>query len=270
MILIILFYLFSIYLNSEYQLKFNLLFSVEYSFDLYFINKEANNNFFYSGRIENIKEVLDINEKAKEKSYKIKDGNHPLVFILDEKYISNISLFPTDTIFIIEEGIALCINNEYNNYTLFAIVNYQDWYYLELTRNYYITIGKKMDDTMNNFLSILVVFSILASILSVYIMNRIIKRIDQDNILNIHALIVIILYILMVMNASIGISFLIFKDKSYMFSTEYVTILMYSLYKSVFFTTMFIILLGHGTITFDEWGTLFKKLNKKILSKASS
>jgi hypothetical protein len=184
---------------------------------------------------------------------------------LDEKYINNISLFPTDTIFIIEEGIALCINNEYNNYTLLAIVNYHYLDFLELKRNYYITIGKKMDDTMNNFLSILVVFSILASILSVYIMNRMVKRIDQDNLLNIHALIIIILYILMVMNASIGISFLIFKDKSYMFSTEYVTILMYSLYKSVFFTTMFIILLGHGTITFDEWGTLFKKLNKKIL-----
>jgi hypothetical protein len=255
----------SLYLSAEYQLKYNIFLNDDYSFNLDFINNESDNNFFYWGKIENIRDVIDIIRNEKEKIYKIKDGNHPLISISVKKYINNISLFPTETIFVIEERLKKYIKNEYNNYTLFAIYEYEYWDFLENEDNYYLTIGKKLDNSTNNILLFLIVFSLIINISGSIIIKIILKRTDIENILPIHYLITSCLFILFLTNVVIGIAFLLYEDKSYYFFTEYMTFFLYSSYKSMLYTTIFIVLLGYGTLIFFDWAEKFKNLNKKIL-----
>jgi hypothetical protein len=66
-------------------------------------------------------------------------------------------------------------------------------------------------------------------------------------------------------NFVIGIVYFIYEDKAYYFLTEFITLFCYSYYRSIFYSTIYLILTGLGTILFFDFEERFKNLYKKIL-----
>ena len=258
-----------IYCKDEYEFSFDIFFSGNIKFNLDLINQRVNDDeSFYSGSMDDIDDILDIdffNKKAV-----LKNGNYPLVYISDRSMIKYINLFPITTIFIIHKQFIQSLQSEYKNYTIFSLdtgyefFSFYSQYYGKLNF-YYIKIGKKIDNNIESILNLLIFISTLICLLISFIMRKIIKKISQENQLPIYFLICSISDLLFITNIGNGLSFLFFKNEEYYFITEYMTLFMYSFYKSVFYAVMVFILLGWTTIIFYGFGERFKKINKKIL-----
>ena len=271
LIFLFLFLLFnSIDSYEEYQLSFEIFLSGDKKFDLYLIN--GNQNLFYSGKIENIEEILYKNSKINEKNknnYQI-EGNYPLIYILDKNYIKYINLFPINTIFVIPYDYIGKINNSYDNYTIFSLLGSYfefEFYssYLKKENFYYVKIGKKSNETTQNNLNLFLFLNIFISLGISLIIRNAIKKVEQEDHLPIHFLIKSISDILFITNLLNNLSLLFFKDKEYFYVIEFMLIFIYSFYKSIFYASMILILLGFTTISFYGWGPNFKKINLKIL-----
>ena len=263
---IIFFSSFSLYCNQEYQLKYDFLLQGESAYDLDLINNQNNNNLFYSGQIENIEEILYI---IKDYNHSLTDGKHTLINMLGANYFKYINLFPTKTIFIIWESNKPYIKNYYTNYTFFSIYNGDYILYSKYFNKkdiYYVKLGKKFDNTLLNVLYFLFFFSLFTILFISIIMKRVINNSDQINRLPIHLLIVSVSYLLFSVHILNGIFFIFCQNKNYSFFAEYMTLFLYSFYKSIFYTTIILILQRWATIRFFGLGQKFKKINKIILA----
>ena len=116
---------------------------------------------------------------------------------------------------------------------------------------------------LNNFIYILLFFSIFISIVLSFIMTKMLKSLDLNYQLYIHYLMCICSYLLFVTNFINAVYFLYFKNLEYCFIMEYATLLIYSFYKSNIFSIIILLSLGWGTIIFGL-GNIFKKLNRII------
>ena len=185
---------FSFYANDKYQISFDIFLSVDISFDLDSFNIANKYNLFYSGSIEDIQDILNISIiSKKEKKIIIKEGNHPLVYIIDNYNINYINLFPTTTIFIILKDCIKYLNDEYKNYNIFILDNNYE-YEFSIYNDYfsednfsYVKFGKKIDEAMNINFYILILISIFISLLISIIIRKLKKRINLENQLPINS-----------------------------------------------------------------------------------
>jgi len=266
MTFIILFSSFSLYCNEDYLLGHVAFLEGESRYNVNLINNPNNNNLFYSGRIENIEETVYINRinKGEEKTT-LKDGNHPLVNILNINYIKYINLFSTKTIFIIEKNITKNIKNVYLNYTFFTINNGNLIYSLNLEKKIsYVKLGKKLDNTMNFALALLPLFSVFTIIFILFIIKREIINTDPINQLPFYFLIINMLCLLFFVHLeNLALSSVLFIIEYPSFAA-YISLFTHSFYKCIFYTTIILILEGWATISFFGYREKFKKLRKKI------
>ena len=268
-IILLLYLLFSIYSTEEYQLSFNIFLSGEVKFDLNLINRSKNNNnLFYSGSIIDIEKIVNINNK--EIDDELVKGSYPLVYILKSSYIKYIKYFQTNTKFIIPKEYSSFITDSYKDYTIFITEDYNMEFtfyvqYLAKGKYFYAKIGKKLDKTTENNLYPLLFFNTFIGLtISIMMRNRI-KALEIENQLPIYFLIISVSDLLFIVNLSNDLSFLFFKNKEYFFISEYMALIMYSFYKSIFYASLFFILYGWSIISFYGVGEKFKKANKKIL-----
>lgn len=268
-IIIFSFLIFQIYANEEYELSFDLFLSGEIKFDLDLFNKnnENNNKLFYSGRIKNIKQTLNFNDNIKNKV----NEKDILIYILNKEYIKYINLFESQTKFVIIKEFIEELKDVYQNYTIFLLDDVQNpefisyINYLEEQKMYFVKIGKKIGVSMKIKLFIFLFLNISISLTISIIFRKRIKEMEQDNLLPINFLIYIISDILLITNFFNDISYFFIQSKEYFFIGEYITLLMYSFYKSIFYTSMILVLSGWTTISFFGVGERFKKIHKKIL-----
>ena len=268
------FILFSLFLlincKVQYQLSLDIFFYKDIKFNLDLINKRLDKEIsFYYGLINEIEEIININT-FNNKKVELKDGNFPLVYISDWENIRYINLFPITTIFIIQKEDIKYLKNGYQNYTIFSLDSSNEFFlfYNEIIDQinlFYIKIGEEIDDNMKLILYIIIFINTFICLLISLSLTKIIKKMNQENLLPIYFLIRTISNLLFSVNIGNGLSFLFFYNKEYYFIIEYITLFLYSLYKSVFYSLISFILLGWTTIFFYGIGERFQKLNKKIL-----
>ena len=268
-ILILLYSIFSIYSDDEYQLSFVIFLSGEVKFDLNLINKSNENAFtFYSGSIKDIEKIVHIGDK--EKSVEITKGNYPLVYILNSIYINYIKYFPKSTKFIIPKEYSSYTKEFQKNYIIFTsedinleFTNYAQ--YITKDKYFYIKIGKKLDTLMEKNLYLLLFLNTFICLMISIIIRKKIKKLEIENRLPIYFLILSASDLLFILNFSNDLSFLFFRNKNYFFITESMTLCMYSFYKSILYSSLFFILFGWSIISFYGIGEKFKTVNKRIL-----
>ena len=259
---------YGIYGNEKYQLLIHNFFTGEILYDIDLFNEGINKNNLYYGSIENILNIINkeiINSETINNI--LKDLNYPLIYIQEKKYIEYINLFPIKTIFIVFDDLIGYLKNRNNIHNIYSIsIKYRDSFYpngLNPKNHYYIKVGKKNDNILENYLYVLLVLSIVICITICFILTKILKNRREEIQMAIHFLICISSYLLLVSNFINGIFYLFFKNREYCFLMEYTTILIYIFYKSNIFSIIILVLLGWGTIFFG-WGRKFKKLNKNI------
>ena len=269
---IITFILFLLFLSEsiqEYQLSIDIFFSGELKFDLILYNNKDINKF-HSGSIENIDKILyKKNKKTSKDEIAVKSGSHPLVNIYETNYIEYINLFPKKTIFLVQEQ-----NNRrldlYTNYTIFMVSD-NDFYqnnihdYINQKYFYYAKIGKKLDIGTENTLNFFLFANIFISLLTAFIFRKILKKTADINKLPVHFLISSLADLLFITNFIGGLSYLLFNGSDFYFLTEFSKIFLYAFYKSIYYSTIIMILSGWQTIFFLGLGQRFKKINKRIM-----
>ena len=269
-ILLFFYLLFSIYSTEEYQLSLDIIFHGAEKYDLYLVNQpNVNNRIFYSGSMINIEELVSLYDK--EMKDEIFKGNYPLVYILGKHYIKYIKYFGTDTKFIISNDLIYDIEDSYKNYTIFLIDNYNrvfEYSALEIKGNklYYVTIGKKLDKTLEIIIYIFLFFNTFASLIIYIIMRIKMKYLEIRNRLPIYIFIRSSSYALFFANILNNISFL-FYGKLYfsVFSEQIgnISLFMYSVYKMRFYSLLYFILFGWSIISFYRVGR--RKISKVFL-----
>ena len=259
---------FSLYSLHEYQLSFDKFLTGSIRFDLDLYNNTLDKNFFYSGSIEDIDDILNIH--SQEKAI-LKKGSHPLVYILNKNYIQYINLFPKNTIFIILEEFFENLTKNNKDYIIFTMGEEEKYEFIVYSavykseHLYYVKLGKQLDGNMKKNIYFILFFNIFISISISIIMRKVIKKVDEEFLLPIHSLIIAISEILTIINFCNSLSFIIFRYLEFNFVTEYMTLFIYTFYKSIFYTTVLVILLGWTIISFFGWESTFKNLSKKIL-----
>ena len=91
------------------------------------------------------------------------------------------------------------------------------------------------------------------------------KAINHIYHLPIHFLISTLSILLFVCNFINGLLFFGFRKSKYYYLVEFVTLLIYSFYKSLFFATIILALFGWLTISFFDYTYSFKIVNRIIL-----
>ena len=256
--------------NDEFYLSIDMLISgsSKYKISLFNKNEEfSDNDLFYSGTSENIETILITSYNKEGKAKTIIEEKHPLVFMLDQCLCEYIKFFSVDTIFIINEK---CINKKdnYSDHTIFLIEDDTNYfkYLIERENFYYVKIGKDLDMDMKIFLYIVIGMTMLASIFLSFIMKRILKNMDEDNILIINFLICHVSDLLFMANIGNCLSFFFFMGREALdFLSEYIIVFLVALYKGSFYTIAILLLRGWMTTTFISIGDNFKKYYKRLL-----
>ena len=156
------------------------------------INKKAgisDKDLFYSGPVEYIENILVNAYNTKEKNQAIDNEKHPLVFMFDACLFEYINYFPIDTIFI---TLPRCIiyKNNYSDYTIYTLTEGIEYLTNPIIMGsyYYAKIGKDIDDDIKIFFYIVLGMTLLTSIFLSFIMKRVLKNMDETNILLINFL----------------------------------------------------------------------------------
>ena len=137
---------------------------------------------------------------------------------------------------------------------------------LQKSSVYYIKLGKDIEKNMNIFLYIIIGITGLINIFLSFIMKRILKNMNEDNVLLINYLICNISDLLFMANVGNCLSFFFFMGKQALdFLSEYVVIFLLALYKGSFYTSAILLLKGWMTTTFTSIGDNFKKYYKRLL-----
>ena len=267
-IIFFLFLLLSEVLNGEYQLLIHKFLFGEISYDMDLINQNNNNDDLnYYGLIENIQNILDIEFINLESiNALMKRKKNHLLYILNKEDLHYINFFPNNIFFIVKKDLIEFLEDGYQNYNIFSLNCEKESSFsklLNLKKKYYVKIGKRIDDILQNFLYILIFLSAFICIIISFIMTKIITNLNGYHQLGISFLICISSYLLFISILINAVYFSFFKNRQFCFIMEYTTILIYSFYKSNLYPILLLILLGWGTIFFG-WGQKFRKLNKLI------
>ena len=256
--------------QDKYLLSLDMLLSGSTKYDLNLINRKkdaSDSDLFYSGSAEYMDNII-VNAYNKQGKYTtIKEKRHPLVLMLDICLFEYINYFSTDSIFVINHN---CNNfkPEYENYTIFSIVQDANYFKFLLQKSsvYYIKIGREIEKNMNIFLYVIIGITVLLNIFLSFIMKRILRNMNENNVLLINYLICNISDLLFMANVGNCLSFFFFMGKQALdFLSEYVVIFLLALYRGSFYTSGILLLKGWMTTTFTSIGDNFKKYYKRLL-----
>ena len=257
--------------SDNYYLSLDMLISgsTKYKLDLLNRNEKASDNdLFYSGSAENMENILLSAYNNKEKYSTIKDKSHPFVLMLDECLFEYINYFSTNSLFVINHKCLVNIKTNYKNYKIFYLVDDSAYlrYLLEKSSIYYIKLGKELEKGMNIFIYVILGLTMLINIFLSFIMKRILRNMDDDNVLLVNYLICNIADLLFMANIGNILSFFFFMGKQALdFLSEYIIVFLLALYKGSFYTSAILLLQGWMTTTFVSIGDNFKKYYKRIL-----
>ena len=255
--------------NDVYYFFIEKLFSGYSRFKLSLTNKKidtSDNDIFYSGSGEYIENILFDPYSTRKSDEDIRNEKHPLVFMFNLCFLEYINYFPENTLFIIAPH---CINNQnnYPDYTIFTIleglVNLHNG--LISGSYFYIKIGKDIDNSMKIFFYIIIGISILISIFLCFIMKRVLKNMDENNLLLTNFLICHISDLLLVAIIGNCLSFFFFMGQSIDSYLQYLILFLIGLYKSGFYTLAILLLKGWMIITFDDLTSRFQVYFKRLL-----
>ena len=256
--------------ENEFYLSLEMLLSGNSKYKLTLNNRKegtSDNDLFYSGFAEDIEKILIDRYNRKDGYETLKNEKHPLVYMMNLCILEYINYFSTDTIFVVDEKCNI-YKSDISNYNVFSIEDNSNYFQYLIAEEsiYYIKIGKDLDLNMEIFFYIILGLSMLISIFLSFIMKKILKNMDEENILLINFLICHISDLLFLANIGNSISFLFFMGRDSLdFLSEYVIVFLLALYKGSFYTTAILLLKGWMTTTFIPLGDNFKKYYKRLL-----
>ena len=257
--------------KDNYILSFDMLISGSSKYEITLINKKSqisDEDIFYFGTVEYMENIIINSYNKREKLELIRKEKHPLVLMLENCLSEYINYFSTDTKFIIDQK---CINNNNNNYSDYTIfsVGQQLAYYIYMVKGesfYYVKIGKDIESSTKIFFYIMIGVTTITSVFLCFIMKRVLRNMDETNILLINFLISHISDLLFMAVIGNCLSFFFFMGKESLdFLSEYILVFLVSLYKGGFYTSAIFLLQGWMTTTFISIGDNFKKYYKRFL-----
>lgn len=254
--------------EKEYILSLELHFSGNTKYDIELFNRKSgisDNDLFYCGNVEYMDQILIEAYSSEKKSASIKNENHPLVFMFETCLFEYINYFPSDTMFVVSSS---CLNyaQNYSEYTIFSIS--QDIAYYKLLREdfYYVKIGKALEEDMKIFFYIMIGVTLTTSLFLRFIMRRILKNMNLNNLLLINFIICYVSDLLLIVNITNCFSFFVFTEKeAFDYIFEYIMVFMLSLFKGMLYSAAILMLKGWMIITFNFSGNNFKKYLKRLM-----
>ena len=191
---------------------------------------------------------------------------HNLLFIPNKYYFDYIKYLPKSTIILIPKKFANQLIN-YENYEDYYIFTTQDDISLENTlfkienRYYVVKIGQNYTD--NNFIFISITLTVILCFMGSIIYSYLIKHSEVTDILPVQKLINKFPIFLCLLNIFIYICFINSYNEydTYYIIIKYISLFLYSLYKSIFLSLLILLLNGWMTLYFIGWA---EKLNKVI------
>ena len=258
-----------VFLKSEdvFYLSLDKLISGNGLYELSLINRKngvSDNDLFYSGTAEYMETVIT---KAYHKIDRLKSEKHPLLFMFDTCLFEYINYFPRDSIFVIDQKCVNQIQNHYD-YTIFSVIDESLYFHYQIGRGdfYKAKIGKELENNMKIFFYILIGVCLLTSIFLSFIMSRVLKRMDENNILLVNFLICHISNILFISVVGNCLNFFLLMGTGSMdFISEYLFVFFNALYKAAFYTNVILILRGWMTTYFALELDSYKKYYKRLL-----
>ena len=216
----------------------------------------SDKDLFYSGSFEYLTDILS---DKKDKYDSIREENHPFVFNFGCKF-EYIKYFKPETVFVIGQ---FCYNYEenYYDYTIFSTYQESDYFRDQLITDdfSYVSIGKELEDYMKIFFYVVIGMNFLINIFLSFIMKRIMRNMNLNNILLINFLIIRLSNYLFIANIFYTISFFFFE-----YLPEYMSLII-APYKATFYIDALLIIKGWMITHFDISREIFKKNIKRSI-----
>ena len=233
----------------------------DFGFDNFFKSMESELNRIYRGRF--LSEKNDIEKKENSKQKILSMESHNIIYISNKLYLDYIKYLPKSTIILTQRQFAKDIQN-YQDLYIFTIKN-GIALSSALTRSentyYKVKIGQNFENI--NFILIFLGISVLICIIGYAIYSYLLKRNEEEDILPVQNLIVKFPQYLCLLNILMYFSFICSYNDSdgYFVLVKFISLFLYSLFKSMFICILILLLNGWMTLTFIDWA---KKLNKAI------
>ena len=189
--------------------------------------------------------------------------NHNIVYFSNKLYFNYIPYLPKSTIILTNRQFAKELKN-YDDYYIFTI---NDGISLSSSiarseNNYYkVKIGQNFENTNLIFISLSITVALCFLFAMIY--YCLLKRFNADNILPVQNLVSKFPQYLGLLNIMMYFSFIYsFNDPNgYLVVFKFVSMFLYSLFKSIFICILILLLSGWMTLSFIDWA---KKLNRVI------
>ena len=250
--------------DDNFYLSLDKLVTGSTKYKLNIVNRKngiSDKDLFYSGSVEYLSNIVLL------KFDTIREENHPLVFMFETCQFDYINYFKPETVFVVDNK---CVNSKenYYDYTIFSIQEESLYFNYQIQTGdfYYAKIGKELGDDMVMFFTVVIGMNLLISIFLSFIMKRIMRNMDLNNILIINFLIIHVSNLLFIANVGNTLSFFfLMRNEAVEFLSEYILIFFIALYKGAFYTNAILIIKGWMITYFDLVIESFKKYYKRLL-----
>ena len=231
-------------------------------FDINNIFKSMESEFNNMFRLRVLSEKENSEHKISKQKIYLPD-NHNIVYFSNKLYFNYIPYLPKSTIILTNRQFAKELKN-YDDYYIFTI---NDGISLSSSiarseNNYYkVKIGQNFENTNLIFISLSITVALCFLFAMIY--YCLLKRFNADNILPVQNLVSKFPQYLGLLNIMMYFSFIYsFNDPNgYLVVFKFVSMFLYSLFKSIFICILILLLSGWMTLSFIDWA---KKLNRVI------
>ena len=231
-------------------------------FDINNIFKSMESEFNNMFRLRVLSDKENSEHKISKQKIYLPD-NHNIVYFSNKLYFNYIPYLPKSTIILTNRQFAKELKN-YDDYYIFTI---NDGISLSSSiarseNNYYkVKIGQNFENTNLIFISLSITVALCFLFAMIY--YCLLKRFNADNILPVQNLVSKFPQYLGLLNIMMYFSFIYsFNDPNgYLVVFKFVSMFLYSLFKSIFICILILLLSGWMTLSFIDWA---KKLNRVI------
>ena len=251
------------YQNNEYNPFdfYNEFNPFDFGFNNILKSMESELNRIYRGRL--LSERNDVIKKEMSKQKIFATESHNIVYISNKLYFDYIKYLPKSTIILTQRQFAKDLQS-YQDYYIFTIKN-GIALSSALTRSestyYKVKIGQNFQNS--NIILISLGISIFISLFIYAIYSYLLKRNEEEDILPVQNLINKFPQYLCLLNILMYFSFISsYNDTDdYFLVVKFVSLFLYTLFKSMFLCILILLLNGWMTLTFIAWA---QKLNQAI------
>ena len=234
-----------------------------WGFDNLFQSFESELNNMYRVRFLSEKTNKEKNENNKNSKQKIFSyDNHEIVFISNKLYFDYIKYLPKNTIIVTPRQFANDIKDkDYYIFTIKDAIAISGSIDKSMNTYYKVKIGQNFDQ--NNIILIALSVTVFICLLGIVMYSYLIRRYGEEDILPVQNLISKFPQYLCLLNILMYFSFIgSYNDSDgYFIIVKFVSLFLYSLFKSIFICIIILLLNGWMTLTFIAWA---QKLNRVI------